>query len=625
MDRSDNNNNQRTICKIGRRLFLAGLVVSASGCQNMIRRGQSPDTGDSISKYSQKEHDGPRYIRDVCGIFGLDYKKVHGIGLAVDLNGTGSAPSESGQRKHLVEMLRKNKKIDNVPELIKSKNTELVIIQGKVPPGIREGETYDLEVVTMNSSQATSLDGGMILQTELRPIARMGRGLQRGKIAGLARGRILVNSLFDSRDDAESNVHGVILGGGKAMEDRQLGLRIQSDEFNQTTTIQIAKAINSRFTYDSNLGRDDVAKPKTDRVVHLKIPNNYKNNIGRYVSVIHHMAFEETQQERKERIIELGRQMSDPSQCGLAALKLEGFGIEGQEILRNALKHQDLEVRFRAAEALAYQSLSDGIDVMRETAEAEPAFRWHAFAALASLDDSAATVAIKSLLHVKSAETRYGAFQSLLVQSPSEPVVNGDWLGSDFYLHRVPSDAEPMIHFSRLKRPEIVIFNDEQVFKDHLIYAERGLTVQANGNQTITVRRYSAEFGDEAQTCSNRVFDVVELLGQIGVGYSQQLAFLREAKKSNALESRLIVNATPKLGRTMARGENELAPEKSERYISSPLPEMFRTHDNSEKAETNVVGSAVAKRKAADDKEKAEAEASSNRLFRLKNWFTSAE
>ncbi|MFT7630717.1 MAG: hypothetical protein ACI87E_001725, partial [Mariniblastus sp.] len=30
------------LMKVGRRVFLAGMVVTATGCQNMIRRGQSP-------------------------------------------------------------------------------------------------------------------------------------------------------------------------------------------------------------------------------------------------------------------------------------------------------------------------------------------------------------------------------------------------------------------------------------------------------------------------------------------------------------------------------------------------------------------------------------------------------
>lgn len=610
---------QSSAGKVGRRLFLAGLVLTASGCQNMIKRGQSPD-GNMLSKYSQKKHDGPRYVRDVCGIFGLDYKKVHGIGLAVDLDGTGSAPLESGQREHLVKELRKNRDIEDIENLLKSTSTELVIVEGKLPPGIQAGDTFDLEVVTMHASEAESLANGMLVRTELRPMVQLGRGMERGNISGMARGRVLINSLFDARKDKESDLHGVILGGGKATEDRPLGLRIQSSDFNQKTTTEIQLAINSRFTMDSSLGRDGVATAKTDRLINLKVPTNYKHNIGRYVSVIHHMAFAEKTEDRKKRIIDLGRELSDPSQAGLAALKLEGLGRDGEPVLQQALKHADLEVRFRAAEALAYLGSAEAVEVLELAAREEPAFRWHAFAALSSLDETSATNAIKNLLHVQSAETRYGAFQALLAQSPSDPIVNGKWLAGDFYLHQVQSDAEPMIHFSRVKRPEIVVFNADQAFADHLLFVTSGLTVQANGNKTITIKRYSVEFGNEAETCSTRVVDVLELLGELGVGYSEQLKFLREAKDASALPGRLVVNATPKLGRSIARGRDELEPEKSKRYVNTSLPELFRTHKNSADQESIVA--------AEDEPSQPDAEPETKKptaFAKMKSWFTIAK
>ncbi|MEL7496379.1 MAG: flagellar basal body P-ring protein FlgI [Planctomycetota bacterium] len=605
--------------QLGRRIFLATLIVSLGGCQNLIQRGQSPDSVTSANPFSKKKIEGTRYVRDICGVFGLDYKLVHGIGLAVDLDGTGSAPIESGQRKYLVEALNKNRAIDDVQALIKSSDTELVIVQGKIPPGTQEGDSYDLEVVTMKSSDAESLENGMVLQTELRPIARLGRGMKRGGIAGLARGRILVNSMFDARDDAESNVHGVILGGGKAMEDRPIGLRIQSKKFDQTTSVLISNAINHRFTQDSRLGKDHVASPKTDRVIYLDVPSNYRHNLGRYVSVILEMSFQETREDRQKRMVNLVRDLSNPTTASAAAIQLEGLGVDGIPVLKKALKHQDYEVSFRAAESLAYSGITDGIETLRKVAETEPAFRWHAFAALVSLDVPESTEAIKSLLHVRSPETRYGAFQSLLVQSPTDPIVNGEWLGGDFYLHRVESDGEPMIHISRLKRPEIVVFNDAQSFKEMFLYVDSGLTVKANGNGTVTIKRYSAEFGDEVQTCSSRVTDVIEILGRIGVGYADQLKMLRKASDSKMLPGRLVVNATPKLGRTLARGENEPEPEKSKRFMSDSLPELFRTHNNVN--ENKSVGSSLAP----DSDGSESATTTTSRLSKFKSWFTGSD
>ena len=131
------------------------------------------------------------------------------------------------------------------------------------------------------------------------------------------------------------------------------------------------------------------------------------------------------------------------------------MGEEGVPALTRALRHPDLEVRFHAAQALAYLGEEAGVEQLLEAAETEPAFRWHALTALATLDKGASTEALSELLHVESAETRYGAFRSLKAQSPFGPLVRGEVL-SDFVLNVVPSKSEPMlslIHISEPTRP----------------------------------------------------------------------------------------------------------------------------------------------------------------------------
>ena len=163
-----------------------------------------------------------------------------------------------------------------------------------------------------------------------------------------------------------------------------------------------------------------------------------------------------------ERLEKLDQQMGEPSAAAITSLRLEAYGKEGIPALKRALRHNDLEVQFHAAQALAYLGHADGVDVLKLSAKQEPAFRWHSLTALASLNDSSATKALEELLHVNSAETRYGAFRSLRVQAPVGPVTSGKWLAGDFYLHEIQSEAEPMMHFSRSKRPEIVVFGDQQ-------------------------------------------------------------------------------------------------------------------------------------------------------------------
>jgi len=249
-------------------------------------------------------------------------------------------------------------------------------------------------------------------------------------------------------------------------------------------------------------------------------------------------------------------------------------------LAKKASRHSnDLEVQFHAAQALAYSGHADGVDILVKAAKDEPAFRWHAMTALASFDDVSTGNGLSELMQVESAETRYGAFRAMRARSANDPLVSGDWLAGDFHLHEIPSDASPMIHFSRAKRPEIVLFGHDQTISDDFLHVETGLTVRGNGNGTVSVNSYSAKYGEEKIVCSNKVSDVIRTLAKLDFGYGALMRMFRNANQTDTLNTRLVVNAVPKLGRTYSPDESigQLAPEKSERYVAEPLPELFRT------------------------------------------------
>ena len=567
------------LAKVGIRVFVAMIVMTSFGCQNLIRRGQSPDV-NSLVQLNEEEDDTTQFIGDLCGIYGLNFAQVEGVGIAVALDGTGSAAKPNVQRDLVLRALGTNPNVDNPNNLVSSLDSEIVVIKGMLPPGIREGENYDLEVVTVGSSDATSLENGMILQTRMQPMARLGGDLKKGHTSGLGKGRILVDALFESRQDQSNQVKGIVLGGGKAIVDRPLGLKVRGENVSARTTTLMSRAINERFTTVDVAGRKGVAEPKTNRDIVLTVPENYRQNIGRYLGVIKNIAYAETVADRVNRMEQLDRQIGEPSKSGLAAIRLEALGTDGIPALKRALRHHDLEVQFHAAQALAYSGQADGVDALKQAAKEEPAFRWNALTALSALDDVSASIALADLLHVQSAETRYGAFRALRAQSPSDPLVHGDWLAGDFYLHELASETDPMLHFSRSKRPEIVVFGDQQTVSDDFLHVETGLTVRANGNGTVSVTVYSAEFDEEKKTCSTRVGDLIRTLAKLGYGYGSQLKMLRAAKQSDMLNTRLVVNAVPKLGRTYSPDGDEVPPEESKKYITGALPEMFRTGNN---------------------------------------------
>ena len=64
--------------------------------------------------------------------------------------------------------------------------------------------------------------------------------------------------------------------------------------------------------------------------------------------------------------------------------------------------------------------------MLAQVARDEPAFRVNALAALSAMDDATAHDALRALLEVKSAETRYGAFRSLWAMNQHDPLLHDE-------------------------------------------------------------------------------------------------------------------------------------------------------------------------------------------------------
>ena len=128
--------NQGQLLKVGRRVFLAGVVVSATGCQNMIRRGQSPDETPILQLYDEnKKTSDTNYIGDTCGIYGLNFSAVEGIGLVKSLNGKGSPAKAGSHRDHVLRALEMKPGVEDSKKILASTSTEIVLMKGLLPPG----------------------------------------------------------------------------------------------------------------------------------------------------------------------------------------------------------------------------------------------------------------------------------------------------------------------------------------------------------------------------------------------------------------------------------------------------------------------------------------------------------
>lgn len=119
-------------------------------------------------------------IKDIATIQGVRANQLLGIGLVTGLAGKGDGASSELLKRTLANFIQ-HFGIDIAPADIKSRNCAVVMVSAEVPGFIRPGERLDVQVASIGD--ARSLDGGMLLQTNLRAANEQVYAVAQGKIA----------------------------------------------------------------------------------------------------------------------------------------------------------------------------------------------------------------------------------------------------------------------------------------------------------------------------------------------------------------------------------------------------------------------------------------------------------
>jgi hypothetical protein len=445
-------------------------------------------------------------------------------------------------------------------KILASPTTSMVILRGYLPPGVQKGDTYDVEVRVPSRSETTSLRGGWLMPSRMRQMEVMGGSVVTGSVDGLAQGDVLVDSVFEGTSDKVNETRGRVLGGGVSATQRKLGLAISREDASVRTSTLIGKAINQRFfTIDAGI-KQGVAEPQRDNFLELAIAPRYKHNLARYLRVIRNIPLKETPAERLARIQLLERKLQEPASAALAAIQLEAIGNEAIPALKKGLAARDLEVKFYAAEALAYLDQPEAAAPLAEVAQAESAFRWHALTALSAISHVSALDSLTDLLHVKSVETRYGAFRAMKIRNPNDPTIKGELLDKRFRYHAIATSGEPLIHVTRTRMPEIVVFGHEQRVKPPAsgLFAGKRIMVVGLENGDLKLGRFSPGEETVYETCPPSLDLLIRSLVKLGAGYSEVIQCLQEAQNAGCLESRVAVEAVPRPDRKYYKSDDPL-------------------------------------------------------------------
>ena len=178
--------------------------------------------------------------------------------------------------------------------------------------------------------------------------------------------------------------------------------------------------------------------------------------------------------------------------------------------------------------------------------------------------DSSAYDQLRELLGVPSAETRYGAFRALTVMCPDDSLVKGETLGEQFSYHVLDTKGPAMIHVTRNRCAEVVLFGMNQHFLAPLaLNAGNRIQVTNTPEGEVSVSKFAPREADQKRVVSNRVDDVIRTVVELGGTYPDVVQAIQEAKAAGCLEGRFEIDALPESGRsyeaTKDEGEKEAA------------------------------------------------------------------
>ncbi len=524
---------------------------------------------------------------------------LRGVGLVTGLNGTGGDPTPSAYRTQLQnEMSRRN--IPDGKRILASPDTALVIVTAYLPAMVRKGEHFDVRIAIPPQAKATSLKGGHLLETRLFEEQNVeGRGALKGHEYAIAGGAILTNlGVKGSAEERQGELmYGTIPGGAVSMTERDLSIVLRREKKGFRNSKRIADAVSERFNRYNNFGQKiPCAVAKQDDLITLKVHPQYINNFPRYQAVIRSIAFNESEVARRIRVERLARDIMDPDKAQTAALQLEAIGDSGIPFLKDALESTDFEVRFQAAQSLAYLGDGSGITILHEAARDQPAFRVYSYVAMSVIDDADAVIALRELMNSDSMETRYGAFRSLKELDPNDPWLRPVEFGSRFKLHVIDVTGEPMVHVTRRRSPEVVVFGAEQRLKlPAVLNAGQNLKViGATGDHEVEVIMYKINEESKRQRVSDRLVDVIRACGDLGATYPDIVQFLIEAEQQNNFVGQFGIDRMPQAGRMYMteteKSDAEESDDESGKLIGNKrqVPELFDELDEEELRENET-------------------------------------
>src|SRR5688572_21344878 len=349
---------------------VAAALVVVAGCNNKPRVDEKVKIPPRYVALPAKKV--PEVFKDTvyekCDLINTEPFLVSGYGFVSNLNGTGDTIAPNAVREYMVKEMIKHKwdsslsgvRTPTPEEALRDPRNAIVQVDGYLPPGVRKGQRFDIQVSALPDNNTTSLAQGDLFQTELRIMGA--NPLDPGgsvNVFARAEGPVFVNPAYALKTDLESDPAarrslrmGLIMDGARSLEDRPLGLRLRQPSNRMSRYIE--QRIDQRL---QEIRPDTIAAAQDEGIIHLYVPAGLNGDWEHFAGLVNFLYLNNS----PEFAAQKARQLADEAVKPDAPLLEISYAWEGLEKAalpviheRQLMSHANPDVAFAAARAAAY-------------------------------------------------------------------------------------------------------------------------------------------------------------------------------------------------------------------------------------------------------------------------------
>lgn len=517
----------------------------------------------------------PPHIRSTVAEYailqGAGQMPVRGWGVVVGLGRNGSSEVPDHLKEYLQKVLYRDSGLGSpragtgaapASRVLRDRDTAVVEIIGTIPAGATVGSKIDLFVRALPHDQTRSLEGGVLLLTDLRlPVggkALAGRG---SRAYATGHGQVFTNPFLDPTRmlDQDKLRRGRLIGGGRVALPRVLRLQLREANFRQADIIQ--RRINERWSRADNT---PVAKARNRYAIDLAVPDEFAERYSEFIKLVMRLPIHFGQRRWIQHAQDIAREMEAPE------AEYEDLALVWEAMGRQALPAVSKLYKSRVAGAAFYAArtgmrLDDGpaATIVQEFARrAGSPFQIPAIEELARHRAAPVGKMLTELLDSGSELVRLAAYRALVRRGGSIAVRRMS-IGGRFDLDVVACKGQRVVYAMQTDRQRIVLFGgaDMTVARPMFLTTPGGLVTINAGKATgkLTVYRKLPRSGRSSKpfAVAPRVLDLIGTLGLpakpgpdkkimgLGLTYSQVVMTLYHLCRAGDIKAKFVLQPAP--------------------------------------------------------------------------------